>query len=38
MLNHIDAREGSDYSSGSAYTSVLNMLGLQKVLKKMMHH
>ena len=31
-LNHIDAWQGSDYSSGSAYTRVLNMQALQKVL------
>ena len=38
MVNQIDAWQGSDYSAGSAYTRVFNMPGLQKVLKKMMHH
>ena len=33
-LHHIDAWQGTDYSSGSAYTRVLNMPGLHKVLKK----
>ena len=33
-LNHIDAWPGSDYSSGSAYTKVLDMPGLQEVLNK----
>ena len=33
-LHHIDAWQGSNYSSGSAYTRVLNMPGLHKVLKK----
>ena len=37
-LHHIDAWQGTDYSSGSAYTRVLNMPGLHKVLKKMLHH
>ena len=32
-LLDIDAWQGSDYSSGSAYTRVLNMSGLHKVLK-----
>ena len=33
-LHHIDAWQGSDYSSGSAYIRVLNILVLYKVLKK----
>ena len=33
-LHHIDAWQGSDYSLGSTYTRVLNMPGLDKVLKK----
>ena len=33
-LHHIDAWQGPGYSSGSAYTRVLNMPGLDKVLKK----
>ena len=33
-LHHIDAWQGTDYSSGSAYTRVLNLPGLYKVLKK----
>ena len=37
-LHHIDVWQGSNYSSGSAYTRVLNMPGLHKVLKKMLHH
>ena len=37
-LHHIDAWQGTDYSSGSAYTRVLNMPGLHKALKKMLHH
>ena len=38
-LHHVDAsRQGSDYSSGSANTRALNMPGLHKVLKKMLHH
>ena len=37
-LHHIDAWQGTDYSSGSAYTRVLTMPGLHKVLKKMLHH
>ena len=37
-LHHIDAWQGTDYSSGSAYTRVLNVPGLHKVLKKMLHH
>ena len=36
--HHIDAWQGSDYSSGSVYTRVITMLGLHKVLKKMLHH
>ena len=36
-LHHIDACQGSDYSSGSANTGVLNMPELHKVLKKMLH-
>ena len=35
--HHIDAWQCSDYSSGSAYTRVLNILGLHKVLKKMLN-
>ena len=38
MLHHIDARQGSDYFSGSAYTRILNIPGLHKVLKKIRHH
>ena len=34
MLHHIDARPGSDYCSGSAYTRVLNMPGYTRFLKK----
>ena len=34
MLHHIDAWQGSDNSSSSAYTRALNMSGLYKVLKK----
>ena len=34
-LHHIDAWQGTDYSSGSTYTKVLNIPGLHKVLKKM---
>ena len=37
-LYHIDAWQGSDYSWGSAYTRVLNMTGLHKLLKKWLHH
>ena len=37
-LHHIVAWQGTDYSSDSAYTRVLNMLGLHKVLNKMLHH
>ena len=37
-LHHIDAWQGSNYSSGSGYTRVLNMPGLHKVLKKMLHY
>ena len=37
-LHHIDAWQGSDYSSGFAYTKVVNIPGLHKVLKKMLHH
>ena len=37
-LNRRDAWHSSDYSSGSAYTRVLNMQGLQKVLAEMMHY
>ena len=33
-LNHIHAWQGSDYSSGSAYTKVLNLPRLQKVINK----
>ena len=33
-LHHIDAWQSSDYYSGYAYTMVLNMPGLHKVLKK----
>ena len=37
-LHHIDAWQGTDYSSGSAYTRVLNMPWFYKALKKMLHH
>ena len=33
-LHHIDAWQGSNYSSGFAYTKVLNIPGLHKLLKK----
>ena len=33
-LHHIDAGQGSDYPSGSAYNRVLNIPGLPKLLKK----
>ena len=36
-LHHIDAWQGSDYSSVSAYTRVLNLPVLHKVVKKMLH-
>ena len=32
-LPHIDAWQGTDYASGSAYTMVPNMPGLHKILK-----
>ena len=35
-LYRIDAWQSTDYSSGSAYTRVLNMPGLHKVLKNML--
>ena len=34
----IDVWQGSEYSSGSEYIRILNMPGLHKVLKKMLHH
>ena len=34
MLHHIDALQGSDYFSGSIYTSVLNIQGYKRFLKK----
>ena len=37
-LHHIDTSQGTDYSSGSSYTRVLNMTGLHKILKKMLLH
>ena len=37
-LHNIHIWQGSDYSSGSTYTRVLNMPRLHKVLKKMLHH
>ena len=33
-VHHIDAWQVTEYSSGSAYTWVLNMPGLYKALKK----
>ena len=33
-LHPIDASEGTDYSSGSAYTMVLNSQGYARLLKK----
>ena len=30
----IDVLQGSEYSSGSEYTRILNMTGLHKVIKK----
>ena len=32
------AWQGSDYSPGSAYTKVLNIPGLHKVLNKILHY
>ena len=37
-LHHIDTWLGSDYSPGSGYTMVLNMPGLNEVLKNTMHN
>ena len=37
-LHHIDARQGTDYSSGFAYIRVLNMPGLHKAILRMLHH
>ena len=37
MLNHIDAWQGSDYSTGFAYTNVINIPVLHKVLKRILH-
>ena len=34
MLHRIDAWQDSNYSSGFAYTKVLNIPGLHKVFKK----
>ena len=31
------AWQGSEFSLGSEYTRILNMLGLQKFLEKMLH-
>ena len=37
-LHHIDAWQGTEYSSGFVYTRVLNMPGLYEVLKEIQHH
>ena len=34
----MDAWQGSEYSSGSEYTRILNMPELDKVLKKILHY
>ena len=37
-LHHADAWQGSEYFSGPEYARALNMSGLRKVLKRMVHH